>query len=137
MDFGKVGNPDNIDFSMPPDDVVTEEMFVKYKTDQQLPFRLYVGCTSWGRKDWIGKVYPKGTKDKDLLAHYVKQFNCIELNALFYNLQPKTVIEKWAALADPSFRFCPQIPQYDQSYSTIEECNRGDGPVYRSYAILR
>lgn len=72
------------------------------------PLRVYVGGTSWGPSQWVGKVYPRGTKAKDFLPHYVKQFNSIELNALWYNLQPKTVIERWAALAGHAFRFCPK-----------------------------
>lgn len=109
MDFGRVDNPDEIDFTLPPDDQLTEDLFDSLKGDKNVPLQLYIGCTSWGRKDWIGKVYPRGAKDKDLLGYYVKQFNTIELNALFYNLQPKQVIEKWASLAQHGFRFCPKF----------------------------
>lgn len=75
--------------------------------DEQL--RAYVGGTGWGQTKWLGKVYPRGTKPRDFLSHYVRQFNAIELNALWYNLQPKPVIEQWAALAGPAFRFCPKF----------------------------
>lgn len=119
MDFGRVDNPDEIDFSLPPDDRLTEDLFNSLKGRENHPLQLYIGCTSWGRKDWIGKVYPRGAKDKDLLGYYVRQFNTIELNALFYNLQPKQVIEKWASLARAAysagrgrqhdFRFCPKF----------------------------
>ncbi len=71
--------------------------------------RCYVGGTGWGQPNWIGKVYPRGTKPKDFLQQYGRQFNSIELNALWYNLQPKPVIEKWASLVEPSFRFCPKV----------------------------
>ncbi len=73
------------------------------------PLRVYVGGTSWGQPRWLGKVYPRGTKPTDFLAHYVRQFNSIELNALWYNLQPKPVIGRWAALGGPAFRFCPKF----------------------------
>ncbi len=69
----------------------------------------YVGGTGWGQTKWLGKVYPRGTQPKDFLSHYVRQFNSIEFNALWYNLQPKPVIERWAALAGPDFRFCPKF----------------------------
>ncbi|HUB62438.1 MAG TPA: DUF72 domain-containing protein [Puia sp.] len=74
-----------------------------------MALRVYVGGTGWGQTNWLGKVYPRGTKPKDFLGHYVRQFNSIELNALWYNLQPKPVIERWAALAGPAFRFCPKF----------------------------
>ncbi|HWK05940.1 MAG TPA: DUF72 domain-containing protein [Puia sp.] len=113
MEFGKVTRVDDVDFSLPTDDPMTDQLFehmaANKKAGKEQPVNLYVGCTQWGNKNWLGRLYPKGTKDKDFLAHYVKQFNCIELNALFYNLQPRSVIERWASLADKSFRFCPKF----------------------------
>ena len=109
MEFGKVQDPSTINFLLPPDDVMTEEVL---RSSSPLPaegLRLYVGATRWRIKDWLGSVYPKKTKEKDFLAKYVQQFNTIELNAMWYNLQPTDVIEKWAALADDSFRFCPKF----------------------------
>jgi uncharacterized protein YecE (DUF72 family) len=114
MDFGRIHNIADIDFSLPPDDMLTNELFDSLKTEKgipagQVPVKIHVGCTEWGRKGWVGKVYPKGAKEKEFLAHYTKQFNCVELNALFYNLQPKQVIERWASMAGPEFRFCPKF----------------------------
>jgi len=109
MEFGKVSKVEEVDFSLPPDDRITDEFFRNLTVRADEPIKLYVGCTQWGNKEWLGKIYPKGTKDKDFLAHYVKQFNSIELNALFYNLQPKSVIERWASLAGEEFRFCPKF----------------------------
>ena len=109
MHFGRTGNIAEIDFSLPPDDKMTEDLWQRRAPAGNEPLRVYIGCTEWGRKNWIGKVYPRGTKDKDFLAYYLKQFNTIELNALFYNLQPKQVIERWASLADEGFRFCPKF----------------------------
>lgn len=111
MDFGRLDHIDKVDFSLPPDDDMTNGLWqaLKAGSEPAQAVQLYVGCTGWGLKNWIGKVYPRGTKDKDFLAHYVRQFNCIELNTLFYNLQPKEVISRWAAVAGPGFRFCPKF----------------------------
>lgn len=125
MEFGRTEHIEEIDFSLPPDDPMNELLWQRLGAVEQRPgaegarlnspgpqpVRLYVGCTQWGRTDWVGKVYPKGTKQKDFLAHYVKQFNCIELNTLFYSLQPKEVIQRWASLADAGFRFCPKMSE--------------------------
>ena len=111
MEFGRTEHIEEIDFSLPPDDPMNELLWQQVGAEKQQPVRLYVGCTQWGRTDWVGKVYPKGTKQKDFLAHYVKQFNCIELNTLFYGLQPKEVIQRWASLADAGFRFCPKMSE--------------------------
>ena len=109
MQFGKTDQIEQIDFTLPPDDALTDKMFAGLKTDASAPVELYVGSTRWGNKNWVGKLYPKGTKEKDFLAQYVRQFNCIELNTLFYSLQSKEIIARWASLTDGHFRFCPKF----------------------------
>ena len=72
---------------------------------------LFIGCTGWSMKEWIGKVYPKGTKAKDFLRVYSGQFNTIELNTTHYRVPSAEMIEKWYQESSPDFRFCPKIPQ--------------------------
>jgi uncharacterized protein YecE (DUF72 family) len=108
MEFGRVQKIDNIIFSLPPDPAMTQRV-LKSAPEKDTPLRVYVGGTSWGQTGWLGKVYPRGTRPRDFLGHYVRQFNSIELNALWYNLQPKAVIERWAEMAGPAFRFCPKF----------------------------
>ncbi len=109
MEFGKVQNIDEVDFTFPQDHAETGRLLSsigKKKT------QIYIGCAKWGRPDWIGKIYPKGTKATDFLKHYTKFFNTIELNAMFYQTFPRSVTEKWASYSDDSFRFCPKMSQY-------------------------
>lgn len=108
MDFGRVADVNKIDFTFPNDHRITQQLFKDLKKQKSKP-EVYIGCAKWGRKDWIGKLYPPKTKEADFLKHYVQHFNCIELNALFYRLFPKTVVEKWADAADSDFRFCPKF----------------------------
>ena len=110
MDFGKVENIDAVDFTFPDDHPDTTKLFKSLKKKIEAP-KVYVGCAKWGRPDWIGKIYPKGTKATDFLKHYTKHFNTIELNAMFYQTFPRTTTEKWASYADNSFRFCPKMSQ--------------------------
>ena len=64
------------------------------------------------RKEWIGKIYPKGTKDAQFLDEYVKHYNSIELNASHYKLYNPADIKKWAAKTqDSDFLFCPKVYQ--------------------------
>ena len=123
MDFGRADDLNQVDFTLPPDHAITKDLLKSLKPNKQ-PVQLYVGCAKWGREDWIGKVYPKGTKAKDFLAHYVKYFNCIELNAMFYQLQPKPVIERWAALADNDFRFCPKFTKAISHLKQLKNADR-------------
>lgn len=108
MEFGRVQNLKEVDFTFPDDDPMTVQLFKELKKKKAKPV-VYVGAAKWGRPDWIGKLYPKGTKQADFLKHYVTHFNSIELNALFYQLFPKPTIEKWASFAGNDFRFCPKF----------------------------
>jgi uncharacterized protein YecE (DUF72 family) len=111
MEFGKVQRIDNIDFSLPPDDPVTEQLWERLIPAATEPLRVYIGGTEWGRASWVGSVYPMGTKPKDFLAGFSRQFNTVELNTLFYGLQPPAVIQRWASVVGEGFRFCPKFPE--------------------------
>jgi uncharacterized protein YecE (DUF72 family) len=74
--------------------------------------KVYMGCAKWGRKEWIGKIYPKGTKDANFLEEYVKHYNSIELNATHYKLFKEAEIQKWTAkVKGRDFKFCPKVYQ--------------------------
>jgi uncharacterized protein YecE (DUF72 family) len=111
MEFGKLQHIDNIDFTLPPDDPVTEELWRRLKGQSVEPLRIYVGGTEWGRASWVGTVYPQGTKSKDFLAFYGKQFNTVELNTIFYGLPTADRVRRWASAVDERFQFCPKFPE--------------------------
>lgn len=113
MEFGRV-NPEElaaVDFTLPPDPELTINTLKAAKGNQSL--QVHVGCAKWGRKEWIGQIYPPKTKDANFLDEYVKHFDCIELNATFYNVYGPDTIAKWKAKADsnPHFKFCPKFSQ--------------------------
>ncbi len=109
MDFGKIEEKDlaQTDLTLPPD--APENMAVLKKGKGKTKF--YIGCAKWGRKDWIGKLYPKGTKEKDFLHYYATQFNSIEFNGFFYNIHSREQVEKWVAAVPKDFLFCPKFTQ--------------------------
>ena len=111
MDFGKVDEKDlkNIDFKLPPDPKVTTEVLNASKKKGKTKF--HVGCAKWGRKDWIGKLYPKGTKEKDFLEYYAKQFNCIEFNGFYYQLHDPARVRSWVDKVPKDFMFCPKFTE--------------------------
>jgi uncharacterized protein YecE (DUF72 family) len=109
MEFGKV-SPEEleiIDFKLPPDREETTRI-LKATGGKNKP-QIYVGCAKWGRKDWVGKIYPKGTKEADFLGEYAKRFNCIELNATFYRMPTKAQTSGWKNKVGNDFMFCPKF----------------------------
>lgn len=112
MDFGKI--PDNqlpqVDFTLPADPELTIK--VLNESPKLKAPELYVGCAKWGRKEWVGLIYPPKTKEAKFLDEYVKHFNSIELNAVFYQMPKAEQIKTWkekAAVEGKDFKFFPKI----------------------------
>lgn len=112
MDFGQVPltELDKIDFSLLPDTELTN-VVLKQALKPKIP-NLYVGCAKWGRKEWVGLIYPEKTKEIKFLDEYVKHFNSIELNAVFYQMPKADQIIAWkekAAAEGKDFKFFPKV----------------------------
>ena len=109
MEFGRVeaAQLDAIDFSLPPEPAFNAGILPGRKASS---FKIYIGCAKWGRPEWVGKIYPFQTKEKDFLKHYVAHFNAIELNATHYKIIGESGIKKWAEkAAGRDFKFCPKL----------------------------
>lgn len=104
MQFGKVDQPELVDFSLPKDHKDTAAVLAKHKNSK--PFLVSVGCAKWNKQDLKG-FYPKGTKDE--LTYYATQFNSIELNATFYGAPSREQVESWKNKASKGFKFFPKL----------------------------
>lgn len=120
MDFGKL--PDNefplVDFTLPADPTITKQVLKEAKKPSKP--ELYVGCAKWGRKEWVGMIYPPKTKEANFLAEYVKHFNSIELNAVFYNMPKKEQVNGWREKAEASRNDFKFFPKFTQSISHMK-----------------
>ncbi|MFI0429122.1 DUF72 domain-containing protein [Mariniflexile sp. HMF6888] len=116
MKFGSVDNPQNIDFSLPPDHPDTQRVLNKFK-DDNIP-EIYVGCAKWNKADLKG-FYPRGTKDE--LVYYSSQFNAIELNATFYRIFPAEQFASWHTKTPDGFKFFPKLNQEISHWKRLQE----------------
>jgi uncharacterized protein YecE (DUF72 family) len=111
MEFGRVPEKDlnKTDFSLPAEPSYNKKIL---KGKPVRSPKVYLGCAKWGRTEWVGKIYPLRTKEKDFLAHYVKHYNAIELNATHHKLYGAAATAKWAEKArGRDFLFCPKMYQ--------------------------
>lgn len=127
MDFGKLNDISKVDFTLPPDN----EYNTKILTNPAIKTDWYFGPPVWANKDWVGKIYPYNTKDKDFLYHFTRQFNTIELNLTHYQIPSESTIDRWKEVSAEGFKFCPKFPQiisHDRQLMgseglTMEFCN--------------
>jgi len=121
MDFGRV--PENelnkIDFNLPPEPPGNKLVLKGKKAKSP---EVYIGCAKWGRKEWIGKIYPKGTKEANFLDEYVKHYNSIELNATHYKLYKSADLQKWIdKVGDKNFKFSPKVYQGISHFGSFKD----------------
>jgi uncharacterized protein YecE (DUF72 family) len=121
MDFGRV--PENelnkIDFGLPPEPPMNKTVLKGEKVKHP---EVYIGCAKWGRKEWIGKIYPKGTKEANFLDEYVKHYNSIELNATHYKLYKPAELQKWIdKVKNANFKFSPKVYQGISHFGSLND----------------
>ncbi|MES2457933.1 MAG: DUF72 domain-containing protein [Bacteroidota bacterium] len=130
MDFGKVADNEvrQVDFALPPDGAQTAKTLADLKPVERPAF--YIGCAKWGRKEWVNMIYPPKTKEANFLDEYVKHFNSIELNAVFYSIPNADLIRKWKQKAEDNagapFLFCPK---FSRTISHIKRLKDAEVPT--------
>lgn len=116
MEFGKLPDISQVNFKLPPDPSANATILAKVAASNppsavRNPQSLFIGATGWSVREWVGKIYPKGTKTPDYLHHYTRQFNTIELNTTHYRIPDTFTVQHWYDEAADDFRFCPKVLQ--------------------------
>lgn len=119
MKFGKVDNPGEVDFSLPP---THKQTFKVLKNKKKSTFKnVRIGCAKWNRSD-LKNFYPRGTEDE--LEYYATQFNSIELNASFYRMFPEEQFKTWGDKVGRDFQFFPKVPRIISHIKRLKETER-------------
>jgi uncharacterized protein YecE (DUF72 family) len=120
MDFGRVEKKElnGIEFLLPKEPSWNKNILPGKKVNP----KVNIGLDKWVCKEWIGKLYPKGTNDAVLLDEYAKHYNSIELNATHYKLYKPDEIEKWKQkVRRASFVFCPKTYQGITHFGNLKD----------------
>ncbi len=97
MEFGRspMTELDKVDFTLPQEPSKNSKVLPGGPADG----KLYVGMPRWGRTEWVGKIYPKKTKEKDFLAHYLNHFNSVEVRHQGWFAKPEVQEEMFEILS--------------------------------------
>lgn len=63
-----------------------------------------VGTSGYGYDDWRGPFYPAKLPKKDYLSHYIRHFNCLELNSSYYAIPSPSLVRNLADHTPSDFR---------------------------------
>jgi uncharacterized protein YecE (DUF72 family) len=122
MKFGRLeaSTLPQISWELPTDPPATQALLNRLPPRTQAP-SVYIGCSVWTDRSFVGKVYPQRTPAKDFLKIYCQQFNTVELNTTFYSVPSVERVKKWKEAATPGFQFCPKISQSVSHSNNIDK----------------
>ena len=70
-----------------------------------------LGCAIWAYKEWVGDLYPTGSKASEFLNLYSRRFTTVEGNTTFYSVPSEAMVQRWLDATPSTFRFCLKLPQ--------------------------
>lgn len=78
----------------------------------------YIGTAGYSYQDWVGNVYPAGTKKEEMLALYAREFPFSEINSTYYHMPGRKMIEAIISKTPSGFRFA--VKAFQQMTHTRE-----------------
>jgi uncharacterized protein YecE (DUF72 family) len=72
---------------------------------------IHIGTSGWSYDHWDGVLYPPGTPPRDRLAHYVRAFDTVELNASFYRWPRDATFRGWQRRLPDGFALSVKAPR--------------------------
>ncbi len=82
---------------------------------------LLVGTSGYSYKEWKGSFYPEKIPAKEMLSFYATQLSTVEINATFYRMPQKSMLENWKAQVPPTFRFSLKASQRITHFKRLKE----------------
>ncbi|MFH1701720.1 MAG: DUF72 domain-containing protein [Candidatus Zixiibacteriota bacterium] len=90
--------------------------------------RLNIGTSSFSESDWVGPFYPKGLKPSEFLSIYARKYNIVEIDATYYRIPSKKIVDGWNAKTPDDFTITAKFPR-----SIV---HAGEGPIPNPGVIL-
>jgi uncharacterized protein YecE (DUF72 family) len=87
---------------------------------------ILAGASGYSFKEWCGTFYPEKTKAEDMLAFYSARLPTVEINNTFYRMPRTPMLENWAAITPPDFRFAIKAPRRITHMSRLKPESVGD-----------
>lgn len=86
---------------------------------------LYLGTGGYSNEDWLGLLYPPGTKSSEFLNVYARHFNAVELNSSYYAIPGIRAFEGMVRKSQAKVRFAIKVHQ------SMTHSRDADGEMYQ------
>lgn len=81
-----------------------------------------LGCSGWSYSDWVGKFYPEGCPQSEMLQEYSKHFDTVEINMSFYRLPFESIVRSWETRTPSGFLFSPKMSRSITHVKKLRGC---------------
>lgn len=86
---------------------------------------LRIGTSGYHYKHWVGRYYPEKIKSSDMLAHYLRDFDTVELNNTFYQLPKEESFDNWRDSTPDDFLFAVKGSRFITHMIKLKDPERG------------
>jgi uncharacterized protein YecE (DUF72 family) len=97
---------------------------------------LYVGTSGYSYKEWKGSFYPEKIPAKDMLRFYAERLSTVEINATFYRMPQKSMLENWKQQVPGTFRFSLKAPQRITHFKRLKETEEDAKYFFETASVL-
>ncbi len=73
--------------------------------------KLHIGTSSFSEPDWVGSLYPKGTKPGDFLGIYAQKYQTVEIDMTYYRIPTVPLVKGWYDRTPEGFVFSAKFPR--------------------------
>jgi len=84
-----------------------------------------IGTSGFSYKHWIGRYYPADIAPGKMLAHYLRDFDTVELNNTFYQLPNETSFDTWRKSTPRDFLFAVKGSRFISHMIKLKDAQRG------------
>ncbi len=70
-----------------------------------------IGTSSFSSKDWVGPFYPEGMQPREFLKFYAQHFETVEVDATYYRIPSKSMIQGWNNTTPEDFIISAKFPR--------------------------
>jgi uncharacterized protein YecE (DUF72 family) len=97
---------------------------------------LHVGTSGYSYKEWKGSFYPEKIPAKDMLSYYSERLSTVEINATFYRMPQKSMLENWKEQVPKTFRFSLKAPQRVTHFKRLKDTEEETKYFLETAAVL-
>ena len=84
-----------------------------------------IGTSGYHYKHWLGRYYPAGMKANEMLKHYLKDFDTVELNNTFYQLPNESTFDAWRDNTPRDFLYAVKGSRFITHMIKLKDAERG------------